>query len=65
MNGGYVLMEDLTGMKFNRLTVVSFSHFDKKKNGYWVCKCDCGKIKTIVGFEIKSGGTKSCRLLEK
>lgn len=38
-------MQDLTGQKFNKLTVIKFSHFDKKKNSYWLCKCDCGNEK--------------------
>lgn len=26
----------------------------------WLCKCDCGKTKTIVGSELTGGGTVSC-----
>lgn len=52
-------MEDLTGKRYGKLTVIKFSH---KKAGkyYWLCQCDCGKIKAIVSCSLKSGNTKSC-----
>lgn len=55
---------DLSGKKFNRLTVVKESH---KKNGhiYWVCRCDCGNEKAIKGYDINSGHTKSCGCFRK
>lgn len=37
---------DLTGQKFNRLTVLEFDCI-KDKRTYWKCKCDCGKIISI------------------
>jgi hypothetical protein len=49
---------DLTGQKFNMLTVIKFSHADKE--AWWECKCDCGKIKTLRARNIKSGLIKSC-----
>ncbi len=33
---------DLTGRKFNRLTVVKRGENDKKGGTRWWCKCDCG-----------------------
>ena len=37
--------KDLTGIKFNRLTVLKFSHRELRNNKwryYWLCKCECG-----------------------
>ena len=38
---------NIEGMKFNRLTAVSFSHKHRYPCGqikeYWIFKCDCGK----------------------
>lgn len=53
-------MQDLTGQKFNKLTVINFSHFDKKKNSYWLCKCDCGNEKIVRRSHLLSGGVQSC-----
>lgn len=55
-------MEDLTGQKFGRLTVIGRSHNTKSGKATWICKCDCGKIKTkaVVGYDLKTGKVKSC-----
>lgn len=50
---------DLTGLKFNRLTVIG-RHPAKKRQAYWSCKCDCGSITKAGGFELKTGIIKSC-----
>lgn len=53
------------GQKFGRLSIVRFSHKDKKWRRYYLCKCDCGIEKTIHGSSILSGNTKSCGCLAK
>ena len=47
--------KDLTGQKFNRLTVIQY--LSKSK---WQCKCDCGNIVEVQGGHLKNGHTKSC-----
>lgn len=56
---------DLTGQKFNRLTVIKKDEEKSKqhKRPYWLCKCDCGKEKIIAGISLKNGATKSCGCL--
>lgn len=51
--------KDLTGLRFGRLVVLGL---DKviKKNRYWLCKCDCGNVKSIQAAGLKSGATISC-----
>ena len=51
---------DLIGMKFGRLVVLSFDHKDKFGERYWLCKCDCGNEKVIRGSSLTKGVTKSC-----
>ena len=51
---------DLTGKRFGRLTVVKYVDNDKHRNSRWLCLCDCGKEKIIIGQSLKSGATKSC-----
>lgn len=55
-------MEDLTGMKFGRWTVIEFVE-RKDKNYYWKCKCDCGTIKIVQNP--KSSKSRSCGCLAK
>lgn len=57
-----VQYEDITGRKFNRLTVLRVSS-KKDKDGkgvHWVCLCDCGNETVVKGKYLRSGHTKSC-----
>lgn len=56
---------DLTGQKFGRLTAIKFSHFDKWRRSYWLCKCDCGNEKIINSRGFKNGSTKSCGCIRR
>lgn len=56
---------ELTGRKFNRLTVIDFAHIDKSGQTCWLCKCDCGNEKIIRASYLRSGDTKSCGCLKK
>ena len=52
------------GDRFGRLTII----FEAPKRGShkcWNCKCDCGKITTVKGSNLKQGGTKSCGCLRR
>lgn len=51
--------------KYNRLTVLKFSHYDKNHRKHYLCRCDCGIEKTIQGSLLISGNTKSCGCLGK
>lgn len=65
--------DDLTGMKFNRLTVVELNkeyakeYFEKtdKKARFWDCICECGNNHIVKTSDLKSGETKSCGCLLK
>lgn len=63
--GGYT--RDLTGMKFTRLTVLERGEpYITKDNQHltrWVCRCDCGKVKTIRASELINNRTLSCGCL--
>lgn len=51
------------GDKFNRLTIVSFSHNDNRNRKHFYVKCDCGNEKIVQGSLMSSGNTKSCGCL--
>lgn len=60
---------DLTGKKFEKLTVIKRADDHIQKNGRrrlrWECKCECGNIVIVSGDDIKKGHTKSCGCLLK
>ena len=56
--------KDLTGMKFNRLTVIKRIE-NKGKYVCWLCKCDCGNEVRVVTADLKRDNTKSCGCLQK
>lgn len=62
--GGYNMnqQEELIGKKFNSLMVMSY-HSKIKYDKKYLCQCDCGNLKVVVGHKIKSGHTKSCGCL--
>lgn len=50
---------DLTGEKFNKLTVIKYSH-SEKGNSKWWCICECGTEKIICRSRLVTGITKTC-----
>ena len=57
-------LDDLTNKKFNRLTVLKLDEERTKNDKYWrvfwICKCDCGTIKSICAGNLRRNTTKSC-----
>lgn len=64
--GGY---RDLTGLKFERLTVIErvADHVEPsgRRVAMWKCVCDCGSVVTVNGKHLKKGDTKSCGCLQR
>lgn len=53
--------EDLTGQKFNRLTVLGWVPDVRIGESYaWRCQCDCGNTCQTTSAYLKRGHTKSC-----
>lgn len=61
-------LKDETGNRYGRLTVLYRDDSKPKGRGhavYWICKCDCGNIKSVSGSNLRSGQVKSCGCLAK
>lgn len=59
-------LRDLTGQRFCRLVVIKRDDTANKKHGArWICKCDCGTIKSISSANLLSGATQSCGCLNR
>lgn len=55
----------LIGKRFGRLIVENIDTFCYKKQSYWICKCDCGKIKSVRGSHLQLGRTISCGCINR
>lgn len=57
---------NLIGRKYGKLIVISESMTNKKgKPLKWLCKCECGNEKIILGTSLKEGHSKSCGCIKK
>lgn len=59
------MVNNLVGKKFGKLTVISRAENTKDGKARWLCKCDCGKIKSksVTTYDLQSGKVKSCGCL--
>lgn len=56
---------NLIGERFGRLLVLDYSNERYGHNKKWLCICDCGNKKVVLGVLLKRGSTKSCGCLAK
>ncbi len=59
---------DITNIRFGKLTAIKpngFYQSPSRKHILWLCKCDCGKEKTIRLNSLRSGIVRSCGCLFK
>lgn len=67
------LYKELTGLRFGKLTVIKRTDDCVSANGHrciqwlckcgWLCRCECGTIKSVPGRDLKSGASQSCGCL--
>lgn len=56
---------DMTGKKFNRLTVIKRVYREGCKKVLWLCKCDCGELDIVEGYALRNDKVKSCGCLRE
>ena len=56
-------IEDLSGRRFGRLTVLFRSKNDFRRRATWACRCDCGRLVSKQGTQLKRDQTHSCGCL--
>lgn len=59
---------DRTGVRYGILKVierVDCGPASKGKRVRWLCRCDCGAVKSVTGHELASGDTTSCGCVKK
>ena len=60
--------DSLIGQRFGKLQVIARSEPPEGVNDagtFWLCKCDCGNEKIIMGKSLREGHTRSCGCLKK
>lgn len=57
-------VKDLTGKKFDRLTVIGLQPTETRKT-YWICQCECGNLKKVRSDSLQDGTVRSCGCLKK
>ena len=53
-------LNDLTGKKYGRLTVIERAGSTAQKKALWRCRCDCGNDVIVVGSHLLNDNTHSC-----
>lgn len=51
---------DLTGVRFGRLRVIARTENDERGKSRWVCECDCGEQRSVLGENLRAGRQVSC-----
>lgn len=54
---------DITGETFGMLTVLRRAERSGPGAAKWLCRCQCGVEKVVIGHHMKTGSTKSCGCL--
>jgi len=56
---------DYLNTKFGRYTVIKKLRGKGKKDSLWLCVCDCGNVREVMGGNLRRGTSKSCGCLQK
>lgn len=54
------IIRNLLNQRFGRLIVISEAGLTKHNKKKWLCRCDCGNTKEIIGGNLSSGIATSC-----
>ena len=51
---------DIMGMHFGKLTVIDRAKNNARNRAMWLCRCDCGNERVVLGDDLRSGKVISC-----
>ena len=57
-------IEMQAGSRFGKMVVIERSSESKYGERRWLCRCDCGVVKTVPGSDLRSGKICSCGCLK-
>jgi hypothetical protein len=58
-------LKDITGERFGKWTVLSRAENNKEGRAVWVCRCDCGTVRKVIGKTLISGKSSCCGCTRK
>lgn len=58
-------LTDITNKKFGRLTAIEVVGTTRDGKAQWECLCECGKLTTVTGKNLRNGNTVSCGCKKK
>lgn len=53
---------DISNKKFNRWTILNFAGLDRRGEAQWLCRCQCGTEKIVLGGTLRNGKSKGCSI---
>lgn len=56
---------DLSGLRFERLTVIGREPSNARGKAMWLVRCDCGAERIVEGVNLRNGNTKSCGCFQR
>ena len=54
------VVKDISGQKFGSWTVIRRDEETQARHARWICKCECGVERSVIGSNLKNGDSKSC-----
>jgi len=59
------MVEDQTGNKFGKWTVVERAENSKNRQIRWLCRCECGTERIVKIYDLKKGNSTNCGCARK
>ena len=59
-----VHLVDEVNNKYGNLTVIGRDMSKNTEGAYWICKCECGNLTSVLGTNLRRGNVKSCGCLK-
>lgn len=63
--GPHVLVKDMSGERFGKLTVLHWAGSTPNRQALWSCACDCGRTAIVRGVQLRTGRTTSCGCVKR
>lgn len=57
------VLNDISGKRFARFAVLCRAPNSRRGKTMWECRCDCGQVRIVEGYNLKHGNTRSCGCL--
>lgn len=58
-----IKVKEMTGLKFGKWTVLSRADKpinNKRNDAYWLCECECGTKRIVIGKDLRNGKSTNC-----